>query len=84
MVLEFFAVSEGVVELLHQLFLLAAQFIRVGGIDCREIVVAKCVFLAIDGNCTFLIINVMQKPTVVHLVLGTALNDLTFEFELND
>ena len=41
-ILEFFAVSEGVVELLHQLFLLAAQFIRVGGVDCGEIVVANC------------------------------------------
>ena len=57
MVLQLFAVCKRVVELLHQLLLLVAQLVRVGGVDGGEIVVAESVFLAIDGNCTFLIIN---------------------------
>jgi len=72
------------VELLHQLLLLATQFVWVGGVYRGEIVVAEGVFLAVDCYCTFLIINEMQQPAVVHLVFGATLDYLTFEFELND
>ena len=80
---QFVAHLETVYQLGNKLLLLDRECIRVGGVDCGEIVVEQFVALAVDFHRSRIEVYMMEQPSVVHLPFRMAANHISFQLPLN-
>ena len=75
---------ERMVKLLHEDGFFLGQAIRVVGIDSGEVVAEQLIVFPIEMNDAFFVVNHAEKLSSLHIPLGVAVEDLRFQFELND
>ena len=75
---------ERMVKLLHEDGFFFGQAIRVVGIDSGEVVAEQLIVFPIEMNCAFFVVNHAEEFSSLHVPLGVAVEDLCFQFELND
>lgn len=82
--LQLFRDTEGVVQALHECLFLCRQTIRVFWIECREEVVKHRVVLSVEAVGVVFEVNVLQGTASVYVPLRMLVDELPFQFELND
>ena len=76
MLLQLFAVTERIGKLVNHMLLFLGEFIRISGVDGREVAIFHVIDFVADGYSVVFVVDLVQKETVVHSKLRTAQNFL--------
>ena len=76
--------AEGVVQALHQVFLLGCQLVGMLGVNGGEKGVEHRVVLSVEAIGASLEVDVLERTSAVDVPFGVLLDELPFQFELYD
>ena len=82
--LQAFAFGKFGLDVVYELVFFRRQRVRVLGIDRREVLGLQFIRLAIESDDAFFPINLVEQQAVVHIVVGMAVNGLTFQLGHDD
>ena len=81
---QFLTLGERLVQFVDDGFFLGGQFVRMFGINRREIGIEQLIFLALDLDDAFLKVHLVHEQAILHVKVGTALDGGSLELELDD
>ena len=84
MPLQLLAADERLHEAVHDLFFFGCEAERVGGIDRREYFVDELVLFAVDHDCAFFVIDLVEQLAVLQLEAWILIDELRFDLELQN
>ena len=82
MLMQLLAHLERVVYLIHELFFLRRESVRMLWVDCRERVALQRIFLTIESYGPLFVVDEVEHEAVCHLPLGVAFYDGCLFLEL--
>lgn len=84
MALKAFAFEKFQLDIVHQLVFFRRQGVGVHGIDSGKVFRFQLIGLAVQIDGAFFPIEFMEQQSVVHIIVGMAINRLSFQFSHDD
>ncbi len=79
--LQFLAHREAVSQFLDEVLLLGRELVGMPGVDGGETAAGECVFLAVEGDGAFVVIDILKQLPVLHAPFGMRLEEIGLELE---